>query len=116
MRAHVELDMNPGERSALKTLTAEEREAVVDDLVEQAREELEWVLARAAVEELVTAHPSLPTRHLPPSTQRSARHLVAVPSPTRPATPPPLPPALGGPATRQSKPIRRPPPRSWINR
>jgi hypothetical protein len=91
MRAHISLDLNPGERSALKNLTAEEREAVIDDLLAQAREDLEWVVARAAVEE-------------------------PAPRP-RVVTPPPLPPLGARADTRTvSRPVRRPPPRSWINR
>lgn len=84
MRAHIDLKLSPSERSALKALTAEEREAVLDDLLQQAREDLEWVLARAAVEEATVAAPP----PVPPSTGRRATH---------PATPP-----------------RRPAPRSWI--
>jgi len=91
MRAHIDLDLDPGERSALKNLTAEEREAVIDELLAQAREDLEWVVARAAAEE-------------------------PAPRP-RVSTPPPLPP-LGTRvnARRPAPPIRRAPPRSWINR
>ncbi len=92
MRAHVELDLNPGERSALKNLTPEEREAVIDELLAQAREDLEWVVARAAVEELAATRPT--------------------PSP-RPVTPPPLPAQR---TTVRTRPVRRQPPRSWINR
>lgn len=91
MRAHIDLDLNAGERAALKNLTAEEREAVIDELLAQAREDLEWVVARAAVEE-------------PPPRPRVV-------------TPPPLPPLGARPAARTvSRPVRRPPPRSWINR
>lgn len=90
MRAHVELDLNPGERSALKNLTPEEREAVIDELLAQAREDLEWVVARAAVEELATR-------------------------PTPAPLPPPLPPVRTTVSSRP-RPVRRPPPRSWINR
>ncbi len=91
MRARIDLDLEPAERSALKNLTAEEREAVVDELLQQAREDLEWVVARAAVEE-------------------------PAPRP-RVVTPPPLPP-LGERAGKRTaaRPMRRPPPRSWINR
>ena len=87
------LDLNPGERSALKNLTAEEREAVIDELLVQAREDLEWVVARAAV-----AAEQAPPRE-------------------RVSTPPPLPPLgtrIGKAPTRP--PARRPAPRSWINR
>jgi hypothetical protein len=51
MRAQVFLKCNPEERSALSTLTVEEREAVVDELLQQVRDDLEWVVARAAVKE-----------------------------------------------------------------
>jgi hypothetical protein len=91
MRAHINLDLDSGERSALKNLSAEERDAVIDDLLAQAREDLEWVIARAAVEE-------------------------PAPRP-RVVTPPPLPPLGARPNTRTApRPVRRPPPRSWINR
>ena len=94
MRAHIDLDLNPGERSALKNLTAEEREAVIDELLAQAREDLEWVVARAAVEE-------------PPPRPR-----LVTPPPL-----PPLPPLGARPTARTTaRPVRRPPPRSWINR
>lgn len=69
MRAHIDLNLNPGERSALKTLTTEEREAVIDELLLQAREDLEWVLARAAVEEPPVATPP-PPRPTAPRTRR----------------------------------------------
>ena len=92
MRAHIDLDLNPGERAALKNLTTEERDAVIDELLAQAREDLEWVVARAAVEE-------------PPPRPRVV-------------TPPPIPPLGARPTTARtvSRPVRRPPPRSWINR
>ncbi len=93
MRAHIDLDLDSGERAALKNLTAEERDAVIDELLAQAREDLEWVVARAAVEE-------------PPPRPRVV-------------TPPPIPPVGARPTTTAStvrRPVRRPPPRSWINR
>ena len=89
MRAHVRLDLNPGERSVLKSLTAEEREAVIDDLLAQAREDLEWVVARAAVEE---------------------------PAPRPRAVTPPPPLGARTETRKPARPLRRPPPRSWINR
>ena len=43
MRAHVE--MSPSEKSAFKSLNAEEREAVLDQMLERVREDLEWLMA-----------------------------------------------------------------------
>jgi hypothetical protein len=51
MRAHVDLKLQPGERDALRVLEPEEREAVIDDLLIQVREDLEWMVARATVKE-----------------------------------------------------------------
>jgi hypothetical protein len=74
MRAHISLELNPGERSALESLTTEEREAVIDDLLAQAREDLEWVVARAAVEESAQRSrvATSPVRR-PPQRSRSTR-------------------------------------------
>jgi hypothetical protein len=43
MRAHVEL--TPGERRLLTTLTAEERHVLAAQMIETLSEELEWVVA-----------------------------------------------------------------------
>jgi hypothetical protein len=43
MRAHVEL--TPGERRLLTTLTAEERHVLAAQMIETVSEELEWVIA-----------------------------------------------------------------------
>jgi hypothetical protein len=48
MRAQLDLRCNSEERSALRALSAEEREAVVDSLLQQVRQDLEWVVSRAA--------------------------------------------------------------------
>jgi hypothetical protein len=49
MRAHVDLKLQPAEREALRVLDPEERDAVIDDLLIQVREDLEWMVARATV-------------------------------------------------------------------
>ena len=41
------LELTAQERQALTYLTADEREALLDDLIEKAREELEWSLLLA---------------------------------------------------------------------
>ena len=51
MRAHVNLKLQPAERAALRLLEPEERDAVIDDLMIQVREDLEWMVARATVRE-----------------------------------------------------------------
>jgi hypothetical protein len=40
VRAHVELSLQPADRAALRALTPEEREAVLDELWVQVREDL----------------------------------------------------------------------------
>ena len=57
MRARVDLSLQASERAALRALNAEEREAVIDELLLQVREDLEWVVARAAVGEEPRATP-----------------------------------------------------------
>jgi hypothetical protein len=42
MRAHVQL--TPAEKKAMSRLTPEEREAVIERMMERIREDLEWVL------------------------------------------------------------------------
>jgi hypothetical protein len=58
MRTHVSLRIKADERVALRALTVEEREAVVDQLLDQVREELEWLLALEAARD--TRPPALP--------------------------------------------------------
>ena len=45
VRTQVELKLNQGERTALRCLTAEEREVVVDEMLQQVREDLAWMMA-----------------------------------------------------------------------
>jgi hypothetical protein len=45
MQPKIKLSLNPQESAALSTLTAEERDAVIDEMLKQVREDLEWVLA-----------------------------------------------------------------------
>ncbi len=45
MRANIDLKLNPSERSALRMLTSEEREAVVEEMLAQVRRDLQEVLA-----------------------------------------------------------------------
>ena len=70
MRADVALKLQPEERKALRALDDDERAAVLDELLVQVREDLEWVMARAAASE------DAPAR---------------LPTPARPPMPPPLP-------------------------
>jgi hypothetical protein len=51
MRARVDLSLQPADKAALRVLTPEEREAVLDELLVQVREDLQWVMARAVVPE-----------------------------------------------------------------
>jgi hypothetical protein len=73
VRAQVDLKLQPAERAALRALNAEERDAVIEELLVQVREDLEWVMARAAA-----------------SDEAPARPVAAAPRPTR-STPPPIP-------------------------
>jgi hypothetical protein len=76
MRARVDLTLQPSERTALRALEPEEREAVIDELLVQVREDLEWVMARATVEEEPRATP--PLHAVPPPMLR------VLPPPRRP--------------------------------
>jgi hypothetical protein len=67
MRPSVQLTLNPNERTALRSLTAEEREAVVDEMLRQVRDDLTWTLAREAVRESAPADPT-------PANQRLQAH------------------------------------------
>jgi hypothetical protein len=81
MRAHIEL--TPGEKQAFRTLTAEEREAVVDQMLEQVREDLEWVMALENARHAsltVAAQIASTPPPIPPSSARSAR-ISAKPQP-----------------------------------
>jgi hypothetical protein len=64
MRAHVDLKLQPAERAALRALDDEERQAVVDDLLDQVREDLEWMVARAAVPDELQSRPPVVLRPL----------------------------------------------------
>ena len=77
MRAQVDLKLQPGEYAALRSLTAEERDAVVDELLVRVREDLEWVIARAAVTE---EPPALQAQIAP---ARAARRRSLPPPPSR---------------------------------
>src|SRR5262249_29211246 len=89
MRAHVDLKLEPDERIALRALNEEEREAVLDELLAQVREELEWMLARAAADELPVAVPSAEVREISAVPVASRRPLSRM-------RPPPLPPRRSG--------------------
>ncbi len=77
MRAHIHLKLRPDERIALRALNPEERDAVIDELLAQAREDLEWVVARAAVPDEPTGcsavAPARPTPPLPPRPRGARR-------------------------------------------
>jgi hypothetical protein len=64
VRTHVELKLENGERTALRRLTAEEREVVVDEMLEQVREDLAWMMALELVRET-------PAQAVPPPARRS---------------------------------------------
>ena len=72
MRAIVEL--NAGEKQALRTLTGEERDAVIDQMLERVREDLEWLMAmehaRGASAEPARTIPAAPRRSPPPMPRR----------------------------------------------
>ena len=72
MRAHVEL--TPSERRAVATLTAEERQEVVTQMLESVREELEWQIAvesaRAVAETVPAVIARVATPPAPPSSHR----------------------------------------------
>ncbi len=64
MRAHVEL--TPGEKKLFVTLTAEERQEVVAQMMETVREEFEWVIAVERARTAAEAAPELVARAAPP--------------------------------------------------
>ena len=72
MRAHVEL--TPAERKVLTTLTAEERQEVVAQMIESVREELEWQLAveraRAVAETVPAVVAGVAPPPVPPASPR----------------------------------------------
>jgi hypothetical protein len=51
------LSLQAADRAALRALTPEEREAVLDELLVQVREDLEWVMARATAPDEGRAEP-----------------------------------------------------------
>jgi hypothetical protein len=75
MRADVEL--TPGEKSALSRLTCEEREAVIDQMLERIREDIEWGLSLDLAKQAAAATPTIISS-------------AEVPRPVA-ATPPPIP-------------------------
>jgi hypothetical protein len=60
------LKLQPADRAVLRSLTDEEREAVLDEMLVQVREDLEWVMARAVAQEEQPAKWSTPARRPPP--------------------------------------------------
>jgi hypothetical protein len=69
MRANVEFTAS--EKQALQTLTGEEREAVIDQMLERVREDIEWAIALdqarlTAAASSCTAAPNEVRRTLPP--------------------------------------------------
>jgi hypothetical protein len=72
MRALVEL--TPAERKMMQTLTQEEREAVIEQLLEKVREELEWVVVvDRARSQPPPPPPTVPGRHQWAATRSRAR-------------------------------------------
>jgi hypothetical protein len=66
MRAIVELSTS--EKQLLRSLTDEEREAVIDQLFERVREDLEWSVAM----ELANVHTLQPLKPRPPAIPSTA--------------------------------------------
>jgi hypothetical protein len=58
MRANIEL--TPGEKSALVRLTGEERDAVIDQMLERVREDLEWVVSLESAKRAAAIVPPIP--------------------------------------------------------
>ena len=58
MRANIEL--TPGEKSALCRLTGEERDAVIDQMLERVREDLEWVVSLESAKRAAAIVPQIP--------------------------------------------------------
>jgi hypothetical protein len=48
MRPNIKLTLHPHERAALRNLSAEERAAVVDEMLAHVRDDLEWLVALEA--------------------------------------------------------------------
>ena len=69
MRAHVEL--TPAERKLLTTLTAEERQVVVAQMIESEYEELEWQIAVERARLVAEAIPARITGVAPPPPPRA---------------------------------------------
>jgi hypothetical protein len=70
MRAFVEL--SAAEKKMLLTLTAEEREAVVEQMLETVSEEVEWQLAVERARTVAETVPAVVARVAPPPVPRSA--------------------------------------------
>jgi hypothetical protein len=68
MRAHVEL--SPAERKLLTTLTAEERQVVIAQMIESECEELEWQIAVEQARSVAETVPALIARAAPPPIPR----------------------------------------------
>src|SRR5260370_40003792 len=86
MRATVEL--TPAERKMMQTLTAEERNAVIDQMMEKVREELEWVVVVDRAHVAAAAAPALAARGNPPPVPVAARERTTAPGRyQRPSTP-----------------------------
>jgi hypothetical protein len=58
MRAQIEL--SPGEKSALGSLTGEERDAVIDQMLERVREDLEWQISLESAKRAAAIAPPIP--------------------------------------------------------
>jgi hypothetical protein len=51
VKPSVELKLSKGERVALKVLTPEERDVLVDEMLAQVREDLAWIMAMEVARE-----------------------------------------------------------------
>ena len=51
VKPSVELKLSKGERVALKVLTPEERDVLVDEMLQQVRDDLAWLMAMEVAKE-----------------------------------------------------------------
>jgi hypothetical protein len=72
MRTRLELTLSPHDRLALRALTAEERQSLVEQLLEQMIDELQWMVALESARDSATdavltldrvPKPTTPQRH-----------------------------------------------------
>jgi hypothetical protein len=69
MRPNLKLTLDPAERTALRSLTAEEREALVDEMLVTVRDDLAWILALEAARSDALERATVPS----PPARRAAK-------------------------------------------